>query len=45
MNNLKSHQNKNMWIDQKFIILKEILNSENGSLLDLGSRDQILKSL
>ncbi len=32
-----------MWIDQKFIVLKEILKSENGSLLDLGSRDQILK--
>ena len=32
-----------MWIDQKFIVLSNLLKNENGSLLDLGSRDQILK--
>ena len=33
-----------MWIDQKFLVLKNILKNKNGSLLDLGSRDQILKN-
>ena len=32
-----------MWIDQKFVVIEKILKDENGSLLDLGSRDQILK--
>ena len=32
-----------MWIDRKFIEIEKILRNENGSLLDLGSRDQILK--
>ena len=32
-----------MWIDQKFIVLGKIFKKEKGSLLDLGSRDQILK--
>ena len=32
-----------MWIDQKFIVIEKILENEKGLLLDLGSRDQILK--
>ena len=32
-----------MWIDQKFVVIEKILKNEEGSLLDLGSRDQILK--
>ena len=32
-----------MWLDQKFVVIEKILKDENGSLLDLGSRDQILK--
>ena len=32
-----------MWIDQKFVAIEKILKNEKGSLLDLGSRDQILK--
>jgi len=32
-----------MWIDQKFVVIEKILKNEKGSLLDLGSRDQILK--
>ena len=32
-----------MWIDQKFKVLGKIFKKEKGSLLDLGSRDQILK--
>ena len=33
----------NMWIDNKFIIIKQILKNETGSLLDVGCRDQFLK--
>ena len=32
-----------MWIDRKFVEIEKILRNEKGSLLDLGSRDQILK--
>ena len=32
-----------MWIDQKFVEIERILKNDKGSLLDLGSRDQILK--
>ena len=32
-----------MWIDRKFVEIEKILKNEKGSLLDLGSRDQILK--
>ena len=32
-----------MWIDLKFVEIEKILKNEKGSLLDLGSRDQILK--
>ena len=32
-----------MWIDHKFVVIEKILKHEKGSLLDLGSRDQILK--
>lgn len=32
-----------MWIDQKFVAIEKILKNEKGSLLDLGSRNQVLK--
>jgi hypothetical protein len=32
-----------MWIDLKFVEIEKILKNEKGSLLDLVSRDQILK--
>ena len=32
-----------MWIDNKFIVIKKILENERGSLLDIGCRNQILK--
>ena len=39
----KKKNNFYMWIDLKFVEIEKILKNEKGSLLDLGSRDQILK--